>query len=274
MLASCPGAEQPADVLFVDLNSVGVSSVALPGGMPSTRLTAADNIAVSTPAATAEAAAETAQAAADVGDAAAGDAASTAAAEEETAAADVEQPSATAEAEGIPPVQPESSEGAAALPAAVNADMMTAEQQACHGPGLQDFTQLCTLDLSNNRLSCIAGLAWLPALQQLILSANRLRDLQGLAQVLRTTATAACSTTAQGPPVADEQREQTAEEQGAERQGHEAAATAAVPQCNALGRQLCCPSGLSCLRLLDVSFNLIPAEQLLGVTSPLARLPR
>ncbi|WIA28541.1 hypothetical protein OEZ86_011083 [Tetradesmus obliquus] len=37
---------------------------------------------------------------------------------------------------------------------------------------------------------------------------------------------------------------------------------------------LCCPSGLSCLRLLDVSFNLIPAEQLLGVTSPLARLPR
>jgi Leucine-rich repeat (LRR) protein len=45
---------------------------------------------------------------------------------------------------------------------------------------LQSFSSLVSLDLSDNRLECFAGLAVLPSLQQLNLAANRLRSLQGL----------------------------------------------------------------------------------------------
>jgi hypothetical protein len=51
---------------------------------------------------------------------------------------------------------------------------------------LQSFCSLVALDLSDNRLACFAGLAALPSLQQLNMSANRLRSLQSLHQPLST----------------------------------------------------------------------------------------
>jgi Leucine-rich repeat (LRR) protein len=143
---------------------------------------------------------------------------------------------------------------------------------------LQEFSQLCALDLSDNRLSCIAGLAWLPALQQLILSANRLRDLQGLTQVLSSSSSSSSDAAAEGVANAaadaasgEKQQQQWQDTEG---QGSEEPDAAVVPEQCTVVRQSCWPSGFSCLRLLDVSFNLIPAEQLLGLSSPLAHLPR
>jgi Leucine-rich repeat (LRR) protein len=253
--------------MFVDLNSVGVRSVVMPCSMPPPQPTVLEGIGMPTPAAALAATAaeaETVQAtaaAAAAGKAAPGEVDSAAEPEqEETGAVDC-QPAADAEAENMPLAPTaEGSEETEILPATANAGVVTAEQMVCNGPGLQEFSQLCTLDLSDNRLSCVAGLAWLPALQQLILSANRLRDLQGLAQVLGS------SCAASDPAELHEQ--QAADVQSCEEPN------AAVSQCSGLERQLCCPAGLSCLRLLDVSFNIIPAEHLLGVDSPLARLPR
>jgi hypothetical protein len=68
-----------------------------------------------------------------------------------------------------------SSSCAAGLPAEPQVDL-TGSQQLC----LQSFAQLVSLDLNDNRLECFAGLAVLPSLQQLNMSANRLRNLQRL----------------------------------------------------------------------------------------------
>lgn len=251
-----------------------------------------------------------------------------------------------------------------------------AAQSAKAGPPFTDFTQLGVLDLSDNKLSCFAGLAWLPALWQLAVSANRLRSLQSLSAVLGyqqpdATAEAQAKPDAEAPasssgygggslmsdPVQDGRQSSTAgdsrlgssessrpegdstpgtpnadaggpsepaaadeadtavsdtaggdiaatgtagtedvphsaqssrpasatlssqqqevehhsssEGEVAEGAGVHEPAAAEVQQCIAV-----CPDGFSQLEVLDVSYNMLPADQLLGVWAPLARLPR
>jgi Leucine-rich repeat (LRR) protein len=214
---------------------------------------------------------------------------------------------------------------------------------------LQSFCNLVALDLSDNRLACFAGLAALPSLQQLNLSANRLRGLQSLQQPLSTvqrsssvhvggahcdsstgalgsssleecqlqqeagcgdaeaedTLTAAVSshrcTQDTEPGVTDEHQQEADEakeeapvshelgeppDEGQEVQevgqhagtalqtdleAHLYSSSYAGSKLHQPCMQLC---GFSCLKVLDLSYNLLAAEQLLGQTSPLGLLPR
>lgn len=216
---------------------------------------------------------------------------------------------------------------------------------------LCSFTNLTALDLSDNRLACFAGLTVLPSLQQLHVSANRLRSLQGMLQpsevaqhtqpssageagVSDGSRHSSVSTVPDGHEV--QQDGSQAGDQGGGDEGvgqeHADAATAASQgdsctqeasmglveqhteqqqqqqhdgellapgnqQCQeqeqaaaehscsetALSTaQLSCstssPSlmlcGFDCLEVLDVSYNLLSGEQLLGQGCPLGLLPR
>ncbi|KAF8072588.1 hypothetical protein HT031_000248 [Scenedesmus sp. PABB004] len=127
-------------------------------------------------------------------------------------------------------------------------------------PQLAQFCSLTHVDVSDNRLACVAALAWLPALEQLAASANQLSSLQGLARVLAVKEDEEEDEEEEGPELAQQQ-------QGLERQGPGAAPPPPPPPPR-------CPGGFACLSVLDVSFNAVPALQLLGPGSPLAGLPR
>jgi hypothetical protein len=271
-------------VLFVDLNSVGVSSVAMPCSEPAAepaQTDGADMQAAEAVHGQVESNAEAVQLQATLAeDADAVDEVvpgTAAAAADKADAVNCEVAQAAAATAGA--VAAEGSQAHEELPStAVQAAAAAADQQQLYSPGLQEFSQLCTLDLSDNRLSCIAGLAWLPALQQLLLSANRLQGLHGLAQVLGGSSSSctdshnpAAQDAAAAAAAAEQQLQEQQEEQG---QGAEEVAAGAALLCSTVARQLSCPGGLSCLQLLDVSFNMIPAEHLLGTSSPLAHLPR
>jgi Leucine-rich repeat (LRR) protein len=257
-------------VLFADFNAVGVSSVAVPTSMLTSQHILLEGAGVQN---------DETEAAAAAGEE---DAETMGLDEEpdETQAGDTDPPAAAA-ADEAPTVQAaESSNAAEVLRAAVEQHAAEAEQLQCSSPGLQEFSQLCALDLSDNRLSCIAGLAWLPALQQLILSANRLRSLQGLAHVLGSISSSS-SMDAAAEDVANVAADaahgvqpQDTEGQRQEEPDVDAAAAVEPEPCSVVAQRYCPAGGFSCLRLLDVSFNLIPAEQLLGINSPLAQLPR
>jgi Leucine-rich repeat (LRR) protein len=248
-------------VLFADLNAVGVSSVAVPISMLTLQQTVLEaGLPVDNTAADAAAAAAAGEEDAET--------LALSAVPDESQSGDTEPPTAAAE---DAPAAPAAEGSNATEVLLVEQHAAEAEQPQCSGPGLQEFNQLCALHLSDNQLSCIAGLAWLPALQQLILSANRLRSLQGLAQVLHSSSSSSSSIDAAAEGVANVVQQQDTEGQ---RQQQADADAAIVPKQCAVIAQRCCPAGFSCLRLLDVSFNLIPAEQLLGISSPLAQLPR
>jgi hypothetical protein len=251
-------------VLFADLNAVGVSSVAVPISMLTLQQTVLE---AGLPADNTAAEAEAEAAGDEDADIMALSAVDTV--PDESQAGDTEPPTAAAE---YAPAAPAAESSNATEVLLVEQHAAEAEQLQCRDPGLQEFVQLCALDLSDNRLSCIAGLAWLPALQQLVLSANRLRSLQGLAQVLHSSSSSSSSIDAAAAGVANVVQQQDTEGQ---RQEEPIADAETVPeQCAVVAQRCRCPAGFSCLRLLDVSFNLIPAEQLLGISSPLAQLPR
>lgn len=192
------------------------------------------------------------------------------------------------------------------------------------GLALPNFTELGVLDLSDNRLSCIAGLAWLPALWQLAVSANRLRTLQSLSQVLGyhtpeppAEATAedqvsidqACSGSkrvsivqvsrcsslaarhessindAAAPTEPSQQARPDSDSCPDLQQGYNrclyvrslvATAADAIHTAGATVQPaaVVCFGGFSQLQVLDVSYNMLPADELLGRGSPLAELPR
>jgi Leucine-rich repeat (LRR) protein len=215
---------------------------------------------------------------------------------------------------------------------------------------LCSFTNLAALDLSDNRLACFAGLAVLPSLQQLHLSANRLRSLQGMLQPSETaqhtrlssagqagvshgSRRSSASTVTGGHWHEVQQGSSQAGDQGSDQEGGSQeqtdAATVASQGDNCMQEesmglvvqqpeqqqhdgellapagqqcqdheqgaaehscsetapsttQLSCPSsspslmlcGFGCLEVLDVSYNLLSGEQLLGQGCPLGLLPR
>lgn len=219
---------------------------------------------------------------------------------------------------------------------------------------LQSFCNLVALHLSDNRLACFAGLAVLPSLQQLNLSANRLRGLQSLQQPMAAaqpsssghveggtcvgssgargsinlecqlkqeagrddcgaahTLTAAdsthrCTQDIEAGVVDEEQQQERTEEapvshelgqpadevQEVQEDGQHAgnsleaepdtqhAFSQQAGHCSSsyAGSELQQPClqlcGFSCLQVLDLSYNMLAGEQLLGQASPLGLLPR
>lgn len=198
---------------------------------------------------------------------------------------------------------------------------------------LLSFPNLVSLDLSDNRLECFAGLAVLSSLQQLNLSANRLRNLQGLQQLLDTGAdscrqsssSSSClhAVQSQGTEGLQQQEASVCNEQASYQLSAHSSQNALQPEGQPLhcleqgqqdegqgqqGQQLesqnsqqgqssagqsCCfvhptadlcggygrvpTAALYCftsLQVLDVSYNLLSGEQLLGHKSPLGMLPR
>jgi Leucine-rich repeat (LRR) protein len=188
---------------------------------------------------------------------------------------------------------------AAAVPADACDNGAPAPQQQQQPWGLGAFVSLVSLDLSDNRLACIAGLAALPSLQHLVVSANRLRDLSGLAHAQgcsqqqpapaellgdgaagSSSGGSSSSVLAAAVDGADAAVQETAaratdanEAPGGQQQQHQCAseAAAAAPLLQPLP---CTTTSFCLLEVLDVSYNMLTAEQLLGPWSPLGHLPR
>lgn len=210
----------------------------------------------------------------------------------------------------------------------------SAVQALQDSPAWTDFTRLRVLDLSDNRLSSIAGLAWMPALVQLAVSANRLRSLQSLSAAMGHShlSDAAAAGNADGPrscTVSCESHGSSASVSGPDGQYSngqlhnssdadvawevdgtpelqtvqhtaqlaldspqgssgqfmagsslvhlEAAAADPLPQGSGVAQQpatAVCSDGFNQLELLDVSYNMVSADELLGLAAPVARLPR
>lgn len=187
---------------------------------------------------------------------------------------------------------------------------------------LQPLSSLVSLDLSDNRLGSFAGLTVLTSLQQLNLSANRLKGLQCLAHtclgaaepVSLTSGSSSCSAghagssalamEDSGQPASHDQvladssspalhdspqdSQETAQDtlqqqhaldcQEAEDQGYLQGDGSSDGGCEVCVVPCCStavsPPGFSLLEVLDVSYNLLPGEVLLGQGSPLGLLPR